>query len=81
MKKRISILIEEEVISQAKRIAVKEGKPLSDVIQDALISYLSRKRTDPRTREKAYQLFCERPMRLSRTQFNELLKEESFKPG
>jgi len=81
MKKRVSILIEEEVIGQAKRLSVKEGRPLSYVIQDALISYLSRKRTDPRTREKAYQLFCERPMHLSRKQFKEILKEESFKPG
>jgi|GEM_PF-534983 len=80
MKKRVSILIEEGVIGQAKRLSVKEGKPLSHVIQDALVSYLGNREQVQRTREGAYQLFCERPIRLSRKQFNELLKEESFKP-
>jgi hypothetical protein len=81
MKKRISILIEEEVIGPAKRLSTKEGRPLSQIIQDALVSYLGEKMRDPIIREDAYQLFCERPMRLSRKQFKEILKEESFKPG
>jgi hypothetical protein len=73
MKKRVSILIEEEVIGQARRLSVKEGRPLSDVIQDALVSYLREKVPDPRKREEAYQLFCEQPIRLSRKQFKEIL--------
>jgi hypothetical protein len=81
MKKRISILIEEEVIRHAKQRAAQEAKPLGDLIQDALVSYLSKKRTDPRIRETAYQLFCERPMPISRKQFTDLLKEGSFKPA
>jgi hypothetical protein len=80
MKKRVSILIEEEVIRHAKRRAAEEGRSLSDLTQDALVSYLSGKVSDPRKREGAYQLFCEQPMRLSRKQFNEILKEENFKP-
>ena len=80
MKKRLNIFIEVEAIERAKRLAVKEGRPLSDVIQDALVSYLSGKVSDPRKREEAYQLFCEQPMRLSRRQFNEILKEKNFKP-
>jgi len=79
MKKRMSVLIEEDVIRQAKRLAFKEDRPLNTVIQDALVSYLGRKVPDPRTREEAYQLFCERPMLLSRQQFNDILKEDSFK--
>jgi len=80
MKKRISILIEEDVIRQAKRLAVKECKPFSAVIQDALVSYLSDKVPDPKKRENAYQVFCGQPMRLSRKQFKEILREENFKP-
>jgi hypothetical protein len=80
MKKRVSILIEEEVIRHAKKRAAQEGRALSDLTQDALVSYLSEKVPDPRKREEAYQLFCEQPMRLSRKQFNEILKEENFKP-
>ena len=80
MKKRVSILIEEEVIRQAKRFALNEDRPLRAIIQDALVWYLREKVPDPRKREKAYQLFCEKPMRLSRKQFKEILKEENFKP-
>jgi hypothetical protein len=80
MKKRVSILIEEEVFRQAKRISLNEDRSLSAVIQGALVSYLSEKVPDSRKREESYQLFCEQPMRLSRKQFNEILKEENFKP-
>lgn len=80
MKKRVSILIEEGVIRNAKRLAIKERRLLSDVIQEALLFYLSGKVPDPRKREEAYQLFCEQPMGLSRKQFKEILREENFKP-
>ena len=74
MKKRLSILIEEEVIGQAKRLSVKEGRYLNALTQGALISYLSKKMTDPRTREEAYQLFCERPMRITKKQLKKILE-------
>jgi len=48
-KKRVSILIEEEVIRHAKKRAAQEGRSLSDLTQDALVSYLS---------EKVPELFC-----------------------
>ncbi|HXZ39074.1 MAG TPA: hypothetical protein VEL68_23800, partial [Thermodesulfobacteriota bacterium] len=80
MKKRIVILMEEEVVKQAQERASQEGRTLGDLIQDALVSYWGNKEQVQRTREGAYQLFCERPIRVSRKQFNELLKEESFKP-
>jgi hypothetical protein len=81
MKKRVSAFIEKDLFRHAKQRAAQEGRSLGALIQDALVSYLSKKSNDPRTREKAYQLCCERPMHLSRNQFNELLKEESFKPA
>ncbi len=80
IKKRVAIFIEEEVIRQANQRAAQEGRSLGALIQDALVSFLSSKVPDSRKREKAYQLFCEQPMRLSRKQFKEILKEETFKP-
>ena len=78
MKRKVGTLIEEEVIKLAKHRALEEGRPLSDVIQDALVTYLSNRMPDPKKRESAYQLFCERPMRLSRKQFREILEEDSW---
>ncbi len=81
MKKRLFIFIEEEVIRHANQRAAQEGRPLGALIQDALVSYLSKRMTVRGKREEAYQLFCEQPMRLSRKQFKEVLKEENFKPA
>jgi hypothetical protein len=76
MNKRVSILIEEEVIRHAKRLAVKEGRPLSDVIQRDLVFYLSKKMAHPRTQEEVYQLFCKRRMGIRIKQFKEIMRDE-----
>lgn len=78
MKQKVGTLIEEEVIKLAKRRAVEESRPLSDLIQDALVAYLSRKGPDPKRREAAYRLFCEQPIRITRDQFNEILDEDAW---
>lgn len=78
MKIKVGTLIDEEVIRHAKRRAAEEGRPLSDVIQDALVSYLNDKVADPKKREKAYQLFCERPIRISKNQLKEILEEDAW---
>jgi hypothetical protein len=70
--------LEEDVLRRAKRRAADEGRPLSDVIQDALESYLSSKSSDPAKRDAAYQLFCDRPMKLTSTQFRAVLEEDAW---
>ena len=78
MKRKVGTLIEEEVIKLAKRRAVEENRPLSDLIQDALVAYLSNKVPDPWVREAAFRTFCEQPIRLSREQFKEVLEEDAW---
>lgn len=78
MKKKVGTLLDDEVIRHAKRRAAEESRPLSDVIQDALVSYLSEKVQDPKKREKAYQFFCERPIRISKDQFKQVLEEDTW---
>lgn len=41
MTQKIGILLEEEMLRRAKRHAADEGRPLSDLIQDALEEYLT----------------------------------------
>ena len=78
MKQKVGTLLEEDVLRRAKRRAADEGRPLSDVIQDALESYLSSKSTDPAKRDAAYQLFCDRPMKLTGAQFKAVLEEDAW---
>jgi hypothetical protein len=79
MKKKTGILIEEGVMRLAQCRAAEEGISVNDVIQEALVFYLGSGTKDHIKRLKAYKLFCEQPMRISRRQFKEILKEENFK--
>ncbi len=74
MKKRVSAFIDEEVIRHAKQRAAQEGRPLSDVIQDALLVYLTRKVPEPPKRQNAYQVFCKQPMRITKKQLKTILE-------
>jgi hypothetical protein len=78
MKQKIGTVIEEEVIRMAKRRAIEENRPLSDLIQDALVSYLGGKAPSVREREAAYKLFCEQPMKISDEQFKQILEEDAW---
>ena len=78
MKQKIGTIIDQEVIKLAKRRAAEEGRPLNDLIQDALISYLNRNVSDPHERDAAYLLFCERPIRLSSAQFQQVIDEDTW---
>jgi len=78
MKQKVGTLIEEDVLRRAKRRATEESRPLSDLIQDALERYLSEGLPDPARRDAAYQLFCERPMRIAPEQLKAVLEHDSW---
>jgi hypothetical protein len=78
MKQKVGTLLEEDVLRRAKRRATDEGRPLSDLIQDALESYLSSRAVDPAKRDAAYQLFCERPMKLTAQQFQTVVEADAW---
>lgn len=78
MKHKVGTLIEKDVMRRAKRRAADERRPLSDLIQDALESYLASTAVEPAKRDAAYHLFCERPMKLTRKQFEGVLEEDAW---
>lgn len=78
MKQKVETLLEEDVLRRAKRRAADENRSLSYVIQDALERYLSESRAEPARRDAAYQLFCERPMRLAPEQLKAVLRHDNW---
>lgn len=78
MKQKVGTVLEEDVLKRAKLRAAEQGRPLSDVIQDALERYLSEGVAEPARRDAAYQLFCERPMRLAPEQLKAVLEHDSW---
>lgn len=78
MKQKVGTVLEEDILRRAKRRATDEGRPLSDLIQDALERYLSKGMPEPAKRDAAYELFCERPMRLAPGQLKAVLEHDSW---
>ncbi|OGP29452.1 MAG: hypothetical protein A2038_07580 [Deltaproteobacteria bacterium GWA2_57_13] len=75
MKQKIGTLLEDEIVRRAKRRAAEEGRPLSDLIQDALVRYLRKDAATPKERKMAYRVFCERPMKIPAKQLRYVLEE------
>jgi hypothetical protein len=80
MKYKISARIDAEILQLSKQRAAEERRPLSDLIQDALAKYLRKEAAIPKERKAAFQLFCERPMRLSGKQLRQVVQEEVWDP-
>ena len=83
MKRKVGTRIDEEVLILAKQKALEEDRSLSDVIQDAIMAYFNDGIPSPQEREMAYQLFCERPIRITRQQLQEIIKDDHgiYEPG
>ena len=54
MKQKFRNLVEANVMRLAKRCAAEEGRPLNELIEDALLQYLGGKRLPAREWEMAY---------------------------
>ena len=64
MKQEITTVIEAEILRVAKQRAAEERRPLNELVREALMKYLRENAAAPEERKMAYQLFCERPMKL-----------------
>jgi len=78
MKQKIGTVLEKGILKRAKLRAAEQGRPLSDVFQEALERYLSEGNPEPERRDAAYQLFCERPMLLAPAQLKVVLESDSW---
>lgn len=78
MKQKIGTVLETSVLKRLRLHAAERGRPLSDVIQDALERYLAQGIPEPARRDAAYQLFCDRPMRLAPKQLKVVLDHDSW---
>jgi hypothetical protein len=75
MKKKIGTLLEEEILSKAKERAQRDGRPLADVIQDALDHYLQSASSNE-DGVRAAEKFCAHGVSLRLDEIDEILSEE-----
>jgi hypothetical protein len=76
MKQKIGTLIEEKIMRLAKRRAAEERRLLSELIQDALVQYLTPNAASAKEREVAVHVFCERPFKRTPNQLRQVLEED-----
>jgi hypothetical protein len=78
MKHKLGTLIEEKVLRLAKQRATEEGRPLNELIEEALVRYLSEHAPSPKDREMAYRTFCQSPFKLTPAQLRHVLEEDPW---
>ena len=76
MKQKRGVRVHAEILRLAKQRAAEERRPLGDLIQDAVVKYLRKCGARAKERKMAYQLFCERPMRILPDQLRYVCEED-----
>lgn len=76
MKQKVGTLLDEELVKEVRRVAEEDGKRMSDVFAEALISYLAERRPDRRRALRAYREFCERPMPIAQEDLQIILDDD-----
>ena len=78
MKIKIGTQLEEEVFRDLKVVAARENKPISELIQVAVVTYLHRQ-NQPSAEKSGLRRFLERPpLQISDEQFQETLDADYY---
>lgn len=77
-KEKIGTILEKDVIKKIKKIALDEGRGISDVIQDAILNYEKADKTNLSTRKEAVNRFCSKPFNISLKEAEKILKEDYY---
>jgi ribbon-helix-helix CopG family protein len=78
MKEKVGTVLESELMRAVKRQAAAEGRSISDLIQEAVSQYLRAQAASPRERRLAFQIFCEKPIKISKSQLRQVLDEDPW---
>lgn len=77
-KEKLGTILDTEIVRMIKERALKEGRSISDIIQEAVLNYNTLEQTTTAFRVKAAKRFCSSPMKISRNDLDELLNEDYF---
>jgi metal-responsive CopG/Arc/MetJ family transcriptional regulator len=77
-KKKIGTVLDKEIVQKVKERSAKEGRSISDIIQDALIRYNEADPIKTEIRKAAVARFCSKPFNIKASELNELLNEDYY---
>jgi hypothetical protein len=79
VKVKIGTILEDDVVQKLKEMAVRERRPISEIIQEAVVSHMqtggSRKKE---LRLAAFKRFCSASFNLSRKDWEEIMDEDYY---
>lgn len=77
-KEKIGTVLEEDIIKKIKKMALDEGRGISDIIQDAVLKYKNTADLETSKREEAVNRFCSKPFSISQKEIESLLNEDYY---
>ena len=77
-KEKIGTMLDRDILRKIKERSAKEGRTISDIIQDALIKYNDTSSTKSELRRSAVNRFCSKPFNLNTRELNALLSEDIY---
>ncbi len=77
-KEKVGTILDKEVVRMVKERAVKEGRTISDIIQDAILKYNNIDVARTEIRIQAAKRFCSKPFNLKTSDLNGLLNEDYY---
>jgi len=77
-KRKVGTVLDESVIRIIKERALREGKTMSDVIQEAVVQYSAKELTDLERRREAFKRFTSRPFKITFEEMQELMEWDMY---
>lgn len=77
-KEKIGTVLEEDVIKKIKKMALDEGRGISDIIQDAVLKYKNTADLEISKRKEAVNRFCSKPFCIYQKEVERLLNDDYY---
>jgi metal-responsive CopG/Arc/MetJ family transcriptional regulator len=77
-KEKVGTILDSDLLRKIKERSAREGRTISDIIQDALLKYNDTDSTKSELRKAAVTRFCSKPFNLNTREINELLSEDVY---
>jgi hypothetical protein len=79
MKAKIGTILEEDVFKKLKEFSVKRGRPINEIIQEAVITFMQGGvERNQQLRLAAVKRLCSRPFNLSHDDWKEIMEEDYY---
>lgn len=77
-KEKVGTILDRNIVKKIKDRSHKEGRSISEIIQDAILKYDELEPTKLELRIAAVNRFCSKPFNLKQNELEELLTEDYY---